>query len=59
METIEVVEDERGWTVKHGSQVLFIDTVEERTFQTALAISHTLFDKGVPTQVVLVRKNHH
>ncbi|KQY28212.1 hypothetical protein ASD21_16440 [Caulobacter sp. Root1455] len=59
METIEVVEDEKGWTVRHGAQVLFTDTVEERTFQTALAISHTLFDKGVPTQVVLVRKHRH
>jgi len=59
METIEIVEDDKGWTVKHGAHVLFIDTVEERTFQTALAISHTLFGEGVPTQVVLVRKNHH
>jgi hypothetical protein len=59
METIEIVEDEKGWTVKHGAQVLFIDTVEERTFQTAVAISHTLFDQGVPTQVILVRKNQH
>ena len=59
METIEIVEDENGWTVKHGAQVLFLDTVEERTFQTALAISHTLFDDGVPTQVVLVRKGRH
>ena len=59
METIEIVEDEKGWTVKHGAEVLFIDTVEERTFRTAVAISHTLFDRGVPTQVVLVRKNQH
>jgi hypothetical protein len=58
MEIIEVVEDERGWTVKHGAQILFIDTVEERTFQTALAISHTLFDEGVRAHVVLVRKAH-
>jgi hypothetical protein len=58
METIEVVEDEKGWTVRHGAQVLFIDTVEERTFQAALAISHTLFDEGVRTQVVLVRRDH-
>ncbi len=46
----------KGWTVKHGARVLFIDTVEERTFQTALAISHTLFDEGVRTQVVLIRQ---
>jgi hypothetical protein len=59
METIEIVEDEKGWTVMHGARVLFIDTIEERTFQTALAISHTLFDEGVPTQVVLVRKSRH
>jgi len=58
METIEVVEDEKGWTVRHGSEVLFTDTVEERTFQAALAISHTLFDKDVDTQVVLVRRDH-
>jgi hypothetical protein len=58
METIEVIEDDKGWTVKHGSRVLFMDTVEERTFQTALAISNTLFDKGVRTQVVLVRRDH-
>jgi hypothetical protein len=58
METIEVVESDKGWTVKHGAKVLFIDTVEERTFQTALAISHTLFDEGVRTQVVLVRQDN-
>ncbi len=58
METIEVVEDEKGWTVRHGNQILFIDTVEERTFKTALAISHTLFDEGVRTQVVLVPRAH-
>ena len=58
METIEVVEGEGGWTVKHGTRVLFIDTVEERTFQTALAISHTLFDEGVPTQVILIRQHN-
>lgn len=58
METIEVVEDEKGWTVRHGDRILFIDTVEERSFQTALAISSTLFDKGVRTQVVLVRRDN-
>ena len=58
METIEVVEGEKGWTVKHGTRVLFTDTVEERTFQAALAISHTLFDEGVRTQVVLVRDDN-
>ena len=58
METIEVVEGEKGWTVRHGARVLFIDTVEERTFQTALAISHTLFDEGVPSQVVLIRQSN-
>jgi hypothetical protein len=56
METIEVIEGEDSWTVKHGDRVLFIDTVEERTFQTALAISNTLFD-GVPAQVVRVRQH--
>jgi hypothetical protein len=44
--------------VKHGGQILFIDTIEERTLQTALAISHTLFDESVRTQVVLVRKDN-
>ena len=58
MEIIEVVEGEKGWTVKHGARILFIDTVEERTFQTALAISNTLFDEGVRSQVVLVRKDN-
>jgi len=58
METIEVVEGDKGWTVRHRARVLFIDTVEERTFQTALAISHTLFDEGVPTQVVLIRQSN-
>ena len=58
METIEVVEDEKGWTVRHGSRVLFIDTVEERTFKTALAISYTLFDEGVRSQVVLIPRSH-
>ncbi|CAN5238894.1 hypothetical protein BH10PSE3_BH10PSE3_36000 [soil metagenome] len=58
METIEVVEGEKGWTVRHGSQVLFIDTLEERTFQTALAISNTLFDEGVHAQVVLIRQDN-
>jgi hypothetical protein len=55
METIEVVEGEHGWTVRHGERVLFTDVIEERTFQTALAISSTLFDEGVPSQVVLIR----
>ena len=58
METIEIVEDEKGWTVRHGAQVLFIDTVEQRTFQTAVAISRTLFDDGVRSQVVLIRRDH-
>ena len=58
METIEVVEGEKGWTVKHGARVLFSDTVEERTFQAALAISNSLFDEGVRTQVVLVRNDN-
>lgn len=58
METIEVVEDEKGWTVKHGTRVLFTDTVEARTFQAALAISHTLFDDGVRSQVVLIRNDN-
>lgn len=57
-ETIEVVQDEKGWTVKHGSRVPFIDTVEERSFQTALAISNTLFDEGVRAQVVLIRRDN-
>ena len=55
METIEIVEGADGWTVRRGAEVLFIDTVEERTFQTALAISNSLFEDGVQTQVVLVR----
>ena len=58
METIVVVEDDKGWTVKHGERVLFSDTVEERTFQAALAISDTLFDEGVRAQVVLVRRDN-
>jgi len=58
METIEVVEDEKGWTVRHGDRILFMDTVEERTFQTALAISNTLFDEGVRAQVVLIRQDN-
>jgi hypothetical protein len=58
METIEVVEGDKGWTVRHRARVLLIDTVEERTFQTALAISHTLFDEGVQTQVVLIRQSN-
>lgn len=58
METIEVVEGDKGWTVRHRTRILFIDTVEERTFQTALAISHTLFDEGVRTQVVLIRRDN-
>ena len=58
METIEVVEDEKGWTVKHHGRILFIDTVEERTFRTALAISNTLFDEGVRAQVVLIRRDN-
>ncbi len=55
METIEVIEGDKGWTVKNGSQILFTDTVEERTFQAALAISDAMFDEGVPAQVVLIR----
>ena len=55
MKTIEFVRGEQGWTVKHGAQILFFDPVEERSFQAALAISSTLFDKCVPAQVVLVR----
>jgi hypothetical protein len=58
METIEVIQGDNGWTVKHGARILFIDTVEERTYQTALAISHALFDEGVRTQVVLVRRDN-
>lgn len=58
METIEVVEDETGWTVKHRDHVLFMDTIEERTFQAALAISGTLFDEGVRAQVVLIRRDN-
>jgi hypothetical protein len=57
METIEIVEGEKGWTVRHGARILFIDTVEARTFQTALAISNTLFDEGVRAQVVLIRQD--
>jgi hypothetical protein len=38
--------------------VLFIDTVEERTLRTALAIGRTLFDEGAPAQVVLIRRDH-
>jgi hypothetical protein len=57
METIEVVESDDRWTVRHRDRVLFIDTIEARTFQTALAISNTLFDEGVPTQVILVRQD--
>lgn len=57
METIEVVEGEKGWTVRHGARILFTDTVEERTFRTALAISNILFDEGVRAQVVLVRQD--
>ncbi len=57
METIEVVEGQDGWTVKQGSRVLFTDTVEERSFRAALAISDAMFDEGLPTQVVLVRLN--
>lgn len=55
METIEVIEGENGWTVRRGDRVLFTDTVEERSFQAALAISDALFDEGVPAQVILVR----
>ena len=58
METIEIVEGEKNWTVRHGTRVLFIDTVEERTFRTALAISRTLFDESVRAQVVLIRRDH-
>ncbi|HWU14967.1 MAG TPA: hypothetical protein VN157_13275 [Caulobacter sp.] len=57
METIEVVESDKGWTVKHGARILFIDTVKERTLRTAQAISDTLFDEGVRRQVVLVRQD--
>lgn len=55
METIEVIEGEDGWTVRQGTRILFTDTVEERSFQAALAISDALFDEGVAAQVVLVR----
>ena len=57
METIEVVESEKGWTVRHGARILFIDTVKERTFRAAQAISDTLFDEGVRRQIVLVRQD--
>jgi hypothetical protein len=57
METIEVVESDKGWTVRHGARVLFIDTVKERTLQTAQAISDSLFDEGVRRQVVLIRQD--
>ena len=55
METIEVIEGDEGWTVKNGSRILFTDTVEERTFQAALAISDAMFEEGVPAQVILIR----
>ena len=55
METIEVIEGEPGWTVRNGSRVLFTDTVEDRTFRAALAISDAMADEGVPTQLVLIR----
>jgi hypothetical protein len=55
MQTIEVIEGEDGWTVRQGTRILFTDTVEERSFRAALAISDALFDEGVPAQVVLVR----
>jgi hypothetical protein len=58
METIEIVEGEKNWTVRYGTRVLFIDTVEERTLRTALAISRILFDEGVPARVVLIRRDH-
>lgn len=57
METIEIVEGEKSWTVRHGTRVLFIDTVRERTLRTALAISRTLFDDA-RAQVVLIRRDH-
>jgi len=57
METIEVVESDKGWTVRHGARVLFIDTVKERTLQTAQAISDSLFAEGVRRQVVLIRQD--
>ena len=56
METIEVVESDKGWTVRHGARILFIDTVKERTLRTAQVISETLFDEGVRRQVILVRQ---
>lgn len=55
MQTIEVIEGDSGWTVRNGSRVLFTDTVEERTFRAALAISDAMLDDGVPTLVVLIR----
>lgn len=58
METIEVVEEEHGWTVRHGTNILFIDTVEERSFRTALEISNTMFEEGVRAQVILTRRDN-
>jgi hypothetical protein len=55
MQTIEVIEGDGGWTVRNGSRVLFTDTVEDRTFRAALAISDAMLDDGVPTLVVLIR----
>ena len=55
MQTIEVIEGDGGWTVRNGSRVLFTDTVKERTFRAALAISDAMLDDGVPTLVVLIR----
>lgn len=55
MQTIEVIEGDGGWTVRNGSRVLFTDTIEERTFRAALAISDAMLDDGVPTLVVLIR----
>jgi hypothetical protein len=58
METLEVVEQERGWVVKHGTEILFIDPVEARSFRTALEISNTMFDEGVRAQVILIRQDN-
>ena len=55
IETIEIVESQNDWTVKHGPRVLFTDTVEDRPFRAARAISDPMFDEGLSSQVILVR----
>jgi hypothetical protein len=55
METLIVVETRDGWCVERQGEIVFRAPEEDRCFQYALEASSSLFEQGVPNEVVLKR----